>query len=140
FLLRRGETYLLSSIAAALGRLVRQQGRDAEALEFSQAAESAAAEDDVDAQVQWRAVRAPILARGGDATAAQELARAAVRMARAAAAPLLQADALLDLGDVLEVAQRPEQARECYLEAGATAAAKGDVVTARRARERAERP
>ena len=139
FLLRRGETYLLSSIAAALGRLVRQQGRDAEALEFSQAAESAAAEDDVDAQVQWRAVRAPILARGGDAAAAQELARAAVRMARAAAAPLLQADALLDLGEVFEVAQRPEQARECYLEAGATAAAKGDVVTARRARERAER-
>jgi tetratricopeptide (TPR) repeat protein len=140
FLTRRGETYLLSSIAAALGRLVRQQGRDDEALHLSQAAESAAAEDDVDAQVQWRAVRAPILARGGDAVAAQEMARSALHLARAAEAPLLQADALIDLGEVLEVAQRTAQARECYLEAGTIAAAKGDVVTARRARARAARP
>ena len=138
FLIRRGETYLLSSMAAALARLVRQQGRDDEALAFSRAAEAAAAEDDIDAQVQWRAVRAPIVARAGDVATAEDLARAALTMARAAEAPLLQADSLIDLGEVLEVAARGAQARDCFLEAAEIAAAKGDVVTAQRARTRAQ--
>jgi len=51
------------------------------ALVLSATARDAAAEDDVEAQALWRAVRAPILARAGDVRAAEELAFAAVDFA-----------------------------------------------------------
>jgi hypothetical protein len=44
---------------------VRAQGRDEEALALTRTAEAAAHDDDVEAQVLWRATRAPILARAG---------------------------------------------------------------------------
>src|SRR6185369_2619947 len=72
-----GATYLLSSMGAILARAVRAQGRDDEALELTEAVESAAADDDVDAQVLWRGIRAPILARSGQIAEAEALARAA---------------------------------------------------------------
>ena len=56
---KMGETYFLSTMAAMLARAVREQGRDAEALELTGLAERSAADDDIDAQVLWRAVRAP---------------------------------------------------------------------------------
>jgi len=60
-----GETYFLSTMVVVLARAVRDQGRDEEALELTRTAEQTAAPDDVDAQVLWRCVRAPILARIG---------------------------------------------------------------------------
>ena len=54
FLERQGETYFLSTMAALLARVVRDQGRDEEALALSRTAERTAAEDDLDAQVLWR--------------------------------------------------------------------------------------
>ena len=60
-------------MAALLARIVREQGRDQEALDLSVAAEEAAAEHDLDAQVRWRAVRAPILARVGKFSEARNL-------------------------------------------------------------------
>ncbi len=66
FLAKTGESYFLSTVAAVLSRVLREQGRDDEALALSKTAETAAAADDVDAQVQWRSVRAPIVARMGD--------------------------------------------------------------------------
>ena len=63
FLAAKGETYYLSTIAALLARLVREQGRDDEALELTRSAEAASAADDIESQALWRMVRAPILAR-----------------------------------------------------------------------------
>jgi tetratricopeptide (TPR) repeat protein len=133
FLKLKGETYLLSSMAAALARIVRDAGRDDEALELSKTVEAAAAEDDVDAQVQWRSIRAPILARAGDIAGGEALARAALRLARASEAPALQADTLCELAEVLVLAGRADEARSVFKEAVTLYAAKGDVISARRA-------
>jgi len=61
FLASRRETYFLSTMAALLARLVREQGRDDEALSLLVDAEQATADDDIESQVLWRAIRAPIL-------------------------------------------------------------------------------
>ena len=136
FLKLKGEAYLLSSMAAALARIVRDAGRDDEAFELSKTVEAAAAEDDVEAQVQWRSIRAPILARAGDLAGAEALARTALELARASEAPTLQADTLCELAEVLRLAQRPTEARSAFAEAITLYAAKGDVVSAARAGSR----
>lgn len=136
FLRAAGETYVLSTVAAVLARLTRDQGREDEAWELTEQAQAAAADDDVDAQVQWRAVRAPILARRGDASAAEALMREALELAYAAEAPLLQAEALGELGAVLALGGRLEEAAASYEEAAALLEAKGDRVSAARARRR----
>jgi len=132
FLKKSGETYLLSTLEGMLSRIVRDQGRDDEALALTQAVEAAAAEDDVEAQVQWRSVRAPILARSGDLTAAEALAREAVRLAQGSEAPVLQADALIELASVLAIAGRFDEARAAAGDAVVVYAAKGDRVSTAR--------
>ena len=133
FLTQASETYLLSTMAALLARIVRDQGRDAEALELSLAAEQAAASDDVEAQALWRAVRAPILARSGQLAEAEALARAALGFALGAEAPVLQADTWVELATVLRLAGQRAGADEALGKAHALYAAKGDRVSAARA-------
>src|SRR5262245_12156576 len=137
FLRQAGETYVLSTVATVLARVMREQGHDDEAFALSQEAERAAADDDVDAQVQWRSVRAPILARRAQGTEAELLARRALELAWQADAPLLQAEASADLGDVLRLVGRAEEARAQFSVAADLWAAKGDKVSAERARQRA---
>jgi class 3 adenylate cyclase/tetratricopeptide (TPR) repeat protein len=128
-----GETYYLSSMAALLSRVLRDQGKDDEALALSVTAEQASAEDDLESQSMWRAVRAPIVARAGDTTQAEGLARDAVAFARRTEATGLQADALLELACVLRIARQPEARREALGEAIALYSAKGNIVSAARA-------
>jgi ATP/maltotriose-dependent transcriptional regulator MalT len=139
YLAKTGESYLLSTVAAVLARVVREQGRDEEALALSKAAERAASADDVDAQVQWRSVRAPILARQKDFSEAEALARSAVELARRAEVPLLLAETHFDLAAVLEFAGRGVEAREEYLNAALVWSTKGDLVSAARAHASAQR-
>ena len=103
---KMGETYFLSTMAACCARAVREQGRDDEALELTRLAERSAAADDIDAQVLWRAVRAPILARAGAIEEAEAMARAALDMARQTELPDLHASALVELATVMRLAGR----------------------------------
>ena len=137
FLRGAGEAYILSTVAGVLARVVRAQGRDDEALQLTQDAEAAAAGDDVDAQVQWRAVRAPIVARRGDLAAAESLAREAVRLASDTDAPLLLAEAQADLAEVLAIAARSDDAAAAYAQAADIWERKGDRVSAAAARQHA---
>ena len=107
FLESAGETYLLSTMAALLSRVVRDQGRDEEALAFSKSSEQASAAEDVEAQALWRSIRAPILVRAGDIGLAEEMARQALEFALRAESPRLQADVLSELAYVLGCAGRP---------------------------------
>ena len=134
-LVQMGATYFLSSMAGILARAIRAQGRDEEALELTRAAEAAAAEDDVDAQVLWRCIRAPILARAGETSEAEALVRAALERARQTEMPSLHAFALAELGAVLHLAQRADEAREALSEAISIYTAKGDVISAARAQD-----
>jgi class 3 adenylate cyclase/tetratricopeptide (TPR) repeat protein len=139
FLQRMGETFFFATMTALLARLVRDQGRDAEALELSEVARAAAAPDDVDAQLLWRSIQAPILARGGQAARAESLAREALDLARQTEAPALHADVLSELAEVLALSGREREARVAIDEAIALYQAKGDRVSAARAADRAGR-
>jgi class 3 adenylate cyclase/tetratricopeptide (TPR) repeat protein len=138
FLVKAREAYMLSTVAAVFARVQREQGLDDEALALSKTAEAAAAEDDIDAQVQWRSVRAPILARRGEVAEAEALARAAVALATSAEVPLLLAEAHTDLAQVLVAAGRSAEAQAEYRRAADIFAGKGDVISAARARAEAE--
>jgi ATP/maltotriose-dependent transcriptional regulator MalT len=133
FLDAKGETYFLSTMAALLARIVRDQGHDDAALALTRKAESATAEDDVESQALWRMVRAPILARNGELALAEELARQAVELVRQTEAPMLQADALSELASVMRIAGRPADEQAAITEAIALYEAKGNRQAAARA-------
>jgi class 3 adenylate cyclase/tetratricopeptide (TPR) repeat protein len=134
FLAQRGETYFLSTMAAQLSCIVREQGDDARALELSLTAEQAAAEDDTVSQIMWRVARAPRLARRGEPAAAEALARRAIELARSTDAPIFLADALVELAAVLGRDGLTDEARGAIDEAIALYGEKGDIVSTARAR------
>jgi hypothetical protein len=133
FLSRAGENFYLSTIAALLSRVVRDQGRDAEALAYSQVAEAAAADDDIESLALWRSIRAPIVARAGNLAEAEWLARSAVDLSAKTDAPPLRADTLFELASVWRLAGRLDYARQAIDQAIVLYKAKGDVVSAARA-------
>jgi ATP/maltotriose-dependent transcriptional regulator MalT len=133
FLVRAGETYYMSTTAALLSRVVRDQGRDDEALAFSQIAEGATAADDMESQALWRSIRAPIVARAGKLDEAESLARSAVELSQKSDAPQMQADTLSELAVVLMLAGRLDEARVAIDTAIRIYRAKGDIVSAARA-------
>jgi tetratricopeptide (TPR) repeat protein len=91
------ETAIRTSVAAALALALHAQGRDEEALRFTEDSEATAADDDVQAQATWRAARATIV---GSASLAHE----AVSLARGTDDPNLTAMALLAAGSVDDAA------------------------------------
>ena len=130
FLEELGETYLLSTMSAMLARVVRDQGRDDEALELTRKAEQASAPEDVDSQALWRSVRAPILARKGSLTEAEAMAQSAVRLSEQTDALTLQADTLFELAEVLRLSGKRLDANNAMGRARALFEAKGDRVSA----------
>jgi class 3 adenylate cyclase/tetratricopeptide (TPR) repeat protein len=127
-----GETYFRSTIAAMLAQVLWGAGNPAEADRFASIAESISDEDDVLSQVTWRGARAKLLASAGDLVGAEALARAAVESASATEEVELQADALVDLAAVLEVAGRTGEAKVALDHACALYDRKGDRVSAER--------
>jgi predicted ATPase/DNA-binding SARP family transcriptional activator len=106
--LHMGEKSHLSSLAAYLAEVLHGQGRDAEALGFTELSEAAAAQDDLLSQVRWRGTRAKILAGQRRTEQAERLAREGVRLAEQTDWLDMRADALADLADVLQQADRPQ--------------------------------
>jgi len=139
FLRAHGETYFLSTMASLLARIVRDQDRDSEATALSKIAEDAASADDVESQILWRTVRAPILARHGRFDEAEALAHAALAMARTTEALLFKAEACYELASVMSLCGRLDEARSAIAEAASLYSAKGDVVSLKRAAEFAAR-
>jgi ATP/maltotriose-dependent transcriptional regulator MalT len=133
-LVSMGNSYSLSTMAALLARAVREQGRDEEALALTITAESKTADDDVDSQVLWRCVRAPILVRSGRVEEAEALVRMALELSRQTDVPVLQASALYELAGVLGASGRDKEARNALEQAMTVSMAKGDVVSATKAK------
>jgi len=133
FLTRNGETYYRSTLALLLSRIIRDQGRDEEALALSMVAEESAAADDLLSQALWRAIRAPILARAGKSGEAENMARAAVELSRRTEAPGYQADTLVELATVLQLVEKTSEARESIANGIALYSAKGNIVAAAQA-------
>ena len=117
----RGERRFLSTYAPRLGRALCALGRHDEAESLAQLGRELGDEDDVATQVLWRQVQALVLARRGDHAEAVSLAREAVALTEETDALTFQGYALSDLGEVLALAGRRDeatvalqQALECY--------------------------
>jgi hypothetical protein len=119
-----------------LAEAMFRQGRDAEAEALSTEAREIAAADDVYSQFLWRAVRAKLLARRGAFEEADALAAEAVRLTSETDNADDHGVALMDLAEVRRLAGRPDEARAALEEAAAAFDAKGNVVSAERARAR----
>jgi class 3 adenylate cyclase/tetratricopeptide (TPR) repeat protein len=129
-----GEQGALSTVAALLARCVVLQGRTEEAASLTDVSERTATPVDAYSEVVWRGTRARVAARNGDLDGAELLARRAVQLAEQTDGPNLQADALVDLADVLGRARGPASAVAPLSRAESLYTAKGNVVGAAEAR------
>jgi predicted ATPase/class 3 adenylate cyclase len=129
----------LATLAAMLAHALAAQGRDEDAERFAARSEAAAATDDVNSQVLWRSARAKLLAARGESAPAERLARNATELAAQTDFVILQADALLDLGEVLRLADRPADAAAAVQSSLQLHERKGNLVSAKRARELLDR-
>jgi class 3 adenylate cyclase/tetratricopeptide (TPR) repeat protein len=127
-----GERYFLPLVAAHLAQALQAQGRQAEAVTLAIAAQGIADDDDVEAQALWRRVRAKALAGEGRLGEAELLARESVEILAPTDAPVMRADALVDLAEVLHGATSDRQA--ALDEALGLYEGKGNAVAAARVR------
>jgi predicted ATPase/class 3 adenylate cyclase len=130
-----GERSFRSTIAGLLAHALCAVGEDEEAERFSRAGESAAAPEDVYSQVLCRSARAKVLARRRETEAAEATACEAVALAERTDLLNTQADALLDLSEVLALADRADEARAAARGAAARFEQKGNLSSLARARE-----
>jgi DNA-binding SARP family transcriptional activator len=118
----------LASRAGDLADALYGLDRLDEASEWVDVARSHSASDDVDAHVLWMPVRAKLLARNGAVEDAVALARDAIRLTESSDALNRNAKAYGDLGEVLVLAGRPDEAHAAYSSALGFFEAKGNVV------------
>jgi class 3 adenylate cyclase/tetratricopeptide (TPR) repeat protein len=129
-----GEKSYRSTAAAVLAEVVYQQDRYVEAEELTRLSEELAAPDDLASQIGWRSVRAKALARRGQFAEADRLGLEAVEIAARTDGLDWQADALIDLAEVLRLAGRPDEAAARLQEALLLQEAKGVVPAVERTR------
>lgn len=129
---RMGEHSYLSTTAAFLARAVLAQGRYEEAERLTEVTEETAAEDDRISQVMWRGVRARVLARRGDGNA-ERLARESAELSFETDCLNMQADALVDLSETLQLLGRSGEAGDVLEDAIRLYDAKGNEVSTRAA-------
>jgi tetratricopeptide (TPR) repeat protein len=131
-----GEQGFQSTVAAMLAHALVEQGRLAEADQFTRLSEATAAEDDMASQVLWRSARARVLAESGAPSDGEVLAREAISLVQQTDDVNMHGDTLVDLAIVLDAAGRSEEAVRKLDEAIELYAGKGNVVAAETARRR----
>jgi class 3 adenylate cyclase/tetratricopeptide (TPR) repeat protein len=122
------QTDVAAGLAAALGESLYRQGRLDEAHVLADRAEQDAAH--VAERVRARGLRAKLLARAGRRAEAEAAAREALDMAEDSDYLQMRADALMDLAEVLQITERPDDAAasvgaalQLYKQKGSTASA-----------------
>jgi ATP/maltotriose-dependent transcriptional regulator MalT len=135
-----GEKSSRATLAAFLAEAVYKQGRDDEADQLTQISEELAAADDLVSQVQSQSVHAKILAKRGELEDAEELGREVVRLAENTDFPELKASTALDLAEVLDAADKTDEAQELVSRARELYERKGNVVAAQQTELRSVHP
>ena len=135
-----GEGWFLSTVAVDLPRAVYEQGRYDDAFALLEAIDQAPAPTDREWQIKRTGVPARLLARRGEFEKAEALAREGVALAAGSEFVGLHADVLLDLAEVLRLAGRSEDATATTTAAVRLYERKGNVASARRARDRGASP
>jgi class 3 adenylate cyclase/tetratricopeptide (TPR) repeat protein len=133
-----GERGWLSTLAGELGQVLCALGRYEEAEQWAGTSCDLGASDDVMTQMLWRQVLAKVLARRGLFDEAERLGREAVAYGEGTDALTTLGDAHLDLAEVLELADRPEEGAVAVEKALAFYERKGNIVMADCARARRE--
>jgi tetratricopeptide (TPR) repeat protein len=131
-----GDEAFLSSAASWLAQALYRLDRLDEADSWASRAADLGASDDVFNQMNWRPVKAKVLARRGDRQDAERLAREAVAIAETTDDPNGQGDVYADLAEVLELGGRLAEARDALEQALQRYEGKGNVVSAARVRRR----
>jgi class 3 adenylate cyclase/tetratricopeptide (TPR) repeat protein len=112
-----GQPALLSTVEGNLANAYCELGRLQEAEELAARSAELGASDDVLTQMLWRRARAKVQAHRGQHPEAERLAREAVEIAEQTESPNAQADAYADLGMVLALAGRADEAGEALEQA-----------------------
>jgi predicted ATPase/class 3 adenylate cyclase len=107
-----GERGYLSTVAGCLAEAVYAQGRFAEAQQWTEEAQTAAAPGDIDAQARWRVTRARLLARRGHFPAARTLLDDAAALVSPTSWAAFQAQILMAQAEVDRLAGAPGQAED----------------------------
>jgi class 3 adenylate cyclase len=128
------ERALLASRAAELAEALCALRRFEEADRWVRLSEEEAASDDLDAQTAWRAADAEIKARSGALREAEELARAAVRLAGQTDMLNRRGRTLLVLAEVVRVQRQDEEAAKHVEDARRVFERKGNVIAEKRTR------
>jgi len=113
-------------MAALLAHALALQDELDEAERFSRTSEQASAADDAFSQVLWRTARAKVRARRGDLAEAETLAREAVAVAERTDLLNTRGDTLADLGEVVALAGRPDEAAAIFGRASEVLEQKGN--------------
>jgi ATP/maltotriose-dependent transcriptional regulator MalT len=127
-----GERGWLSTLAGQAAQILYALDRADEAWHWTEVAEQAGSRDDVITQLLILQVRAKVLARRGGYADAERLARNAVALSNSTDMLNEQADTLVDLAEVLNLAGRREQAAEALTTARKLYAEKGHLVAVTR--------
>jgi class 3 adenylate cyclase/tetratricopeptide (TPR) repeat protein len=130
-----GERRVLATVASRLAKTVYLQGRYDEAEHLAKTSEHLAGTGDIASQIEWRSVRAKLVARRGELDRGERLAREALRLAEQTDDLGSQATVLVDLAEVLRSAGRTEDAIALLDRATQLFEEKGNVVAARAAGE-----
>jgi class 3 adenylate cyclase/tetratricopeptide (TPR) repeat protein len=130
-----GEKSILSTAAGRLAQALYALDRLDEADDWAERASGLGASDDAMTQMLWRQVRAKVLARRRDDDA-EPLAREAVAIGEGTDMLNFQGDAYADLGEVLLLAGKPDEAVAALERAAERYERKGNLVSTRRAQTR----
>jgi tetratricopeptide (TPR) repeat protein len=122
-------------MVATHGWTLAKMGRLDGAEESARKGREASPPDDWASQITWREARALVEAQRGNLEEAERLAREAVALTEDVDYLPQMADAWEDLGFVLRLAGRKEEAADALRESLSLREAKGDVVRAARVRE-----
>jgi class 3 adenylate cyclase len=129
---RIGERYFRPLVGALLSHALLEVGSPARASDVVTEAEAQADPDDTEAQVILRSVRARLCAASDASDLAFELAREAVALTEPTDAPVMRANALATLAEVLAAAGPASDAESARAEARALYEQKGNLAAATR--------
>jgi class 3 adenylate cyclase/tetratricopeptide (TPR) repeat protein len=133
-----GERNYISTTEGMLAEVLYRQGRYEESAEFAGICRGLAAQDDVASQFLWRCVQAKLLARDGQHEEASAIISEALGLIGGSDWVDWQGNGFMDLAEICHLRGRIDDAMEALAQASARFAAKGNVVSARRAGELAD--
>jgi class 3 adenylate cyclase/tetratricopeptide (TPR) repeat protein len=133
-----GERNYISTTAGMLAEVLYRQGRFQESAELAGVCRELASPDDVTSQFLWRCVQAKLLTRDGQYERSDAILAEALELIGGSDWVDWQGNGFMDLAEVCRLRGRTADAIEALAQASARFAAKGNVVSARRADELAD--